>query len=427
MSNTFRLQGKQNRGLEKLPLMLLLLGSVTSTESYSHSLFEHEAGTELSAALYTSYRSKGNADDQLWQVPGTLMGGESYGSEKGFALEDATLSLAHSGEEGWYDERLGGLIELGSHAHGGDTEVELEQALIAINLPWDTESLALSSLLEVGKRKPAFNASLASHPRQRAFTDQALMHQIFFGGHYSDTGIHAQLKHVSDSGTSTAVGLEVWDGAQFPGSAEGNDISFDVYLRQTLSSQNFDTSVSLWHFQSKASNRGDDRLNSDHSHGGANLNTNASDIAFFGDTKLSGADLHVTWRASEHYTLAFKQSYAYKQEQGELRDTSRIAALDAEHHALSSELALTRKKHRLAIRYEHLKLDNHLTGAGAEVLGQDAGLVAMNDNPTRLAAAYRFTPYQALFCQLEWQQDRTTERDINAMVLSLSWASNWRL
>lgn len=390
-----------------------LLGSSAAT---AHNEFHYDDGSYISAAIHASYQSKGVADEQLWQVPGALMGGDAHGSEKGFSLDDAHLRLVHA------DDNLFVLIELGSHGHGGgSTEVEIEQALLAY--VYDDEGDWLghegSSKLEVGQLKARFSPRLAEHPHERAFTSIALPYEIMLGGHYSEAGLRLQSQRQLSRNHTVTLGASVLQGDAFPGSADEGSPSVALFSHYDYHAKGFTLEAALWHFRSSALNRRDERASAGHSHSGNPVNS--SDISFSGDSEISGLELALHQTISEHARYSLETGYLYKEEQGTLRDTTRIASLESEHQGAWFQLGLGYDQHQWALRYARLKLDNSLRGPAAQVLGLSAGLDNSQREPTRTSLSYLFQPRPKLTMGLELGEDKTSSLRSKYLKLKASW------
>ena len=85
----------------------LALSFVCTERALAHGDFLYMPQSNIDAALYLSAQDKGPSDETLWQIPGVLMGGEATGSERGVAINDASLRYtwanidAHGSISGW--------------------------------------------------------------------------------------------------------------------------------------------------------------------------------------------------------------------------------------------------------------------------------------------------------------------------------------
>ena len=396
--------------LSVVPLTVLL--ALNSSQVLAHTEFVLPEGTQADASLYTSYTSKGVSDKEIWQIPGLLMGGDASGSEQGFALNDASILLQHV-----TDEDLFVVFEAGTHGHGDDHELSLEQAIGGYQ--WTSSKARLK--FEAGHLKATFSPNLEQHPHQRSFTEVPLAYQGFLGAHYSEPGARIQSLFELSSENSLIIGTTIWEGDAFPGNALEQDPAYSVFSKFAHHGESLITSVGLWHFRSESEQRLDERHESGHSHSGST----PSDISFSGESELSGVHMSVRWHSDEQRYYEMTGGYLHNRVDGHVRDTTRQASLQGRYHAPWIQVGYRYGKYKLSLRHEEMKLDNELKGPGAQALGLDAGLDEMASNPTRTSFAYQKEVLDGLLLRAEVIDDRTTENPFYSSRLSASWSHSF--
>jgi len=365
-------------------------------------------GFTLDAGVAATFRSNIEEATSLWQIPGRLMGGEAEPPESGFALDDANIGAGFKHASGVI---AGG--ELATH-HGG--EAEIEQAYAGYRAGWGIAE-DRNWQIAAGRLKPAFSPELSRHASQREFSENRLLDDAFYGGHYQDDGLQSLLV----AGSWTA-GIELWSGDSYPATSGSGGGAQDLFTYWSGELGGGQWRLGGWAFQARADDRQDDRLETGHSHGGT-LVANDDPVRFDGrerhlglhaDTTFPVVGSGMAWHLAAEFILASVT--------GDLRDTTRTATLDGDYQGYWVQPAVSWDggRHHLALRYERLRLDNHLSGPGAAILAESSGLQNAGDDPERLGLSYRFHPirysaesgdWHRLGVRLEWthRDDGITE------------------
>ena len=77
-------------------------------------------------------------------------------------------------------------------------------------------------------------------------------------------------------------------------------------------------------------------------------------------------------------------------------------------------------RHLLALRAEQLSLANHLAGAAAQSLAEDANLVT-DDNPWRLGIGWRWQWRKPLALRADLTRDASLDTTDNRVAIGLIW------
>lgn len=361
-------------------------------------------GITVDAGVAATYRTDTvMPEDGSWQIPGVLMGGDAHGTEDAFTLDSASLHLNWRGAN-----RAHAALELGSHHDG---ELELEEALAGYQL---TDTWQAS--LEAGRMKARFSPENLTHAYARPFSENNLIYNAFYGGHYVDEG--ARLRVAPLKGLE--VGLEAWRGGQFPATPGEDGMARDAYVHWHGESGRWRMGLGAWVMLADASGRSDDRNDDGHNHSaGGNEN---DDLRFTGDQDSAGLRVSLGWQGAAGWQLGVSGELVQVDVDGLLRDTTRQAALEGDYLGWWLQPELHWQRHAVAVRYEQLVLDNHLVGAGAEALAGKAGLAYGGSDPDWLGLSYRYQLEDGFGVRAEWTRNRSTGDEVDYIGLGIYWA-----
>jgi len=399
--------------MHKLRFLGLLLISIDAS---GHGNFSPPADPVLAASVMAGYTASNVESDTLWRIPGVQMGGETFGPEQGFQLHEATLGLDYAN-----DDNVLGSAEISSHGHGGSNDLQLEQAFAG----WFLESGEHALRLEAGKMKALFAPQNARHASAESFSQKPLVYDAFLGGHFTDTGARIRWQWRHDETRQLDAGIEVWRGDAFPATSGEDARNLDAYLRYRIHGRVWDVLFGGWYLHSQARNRSDDRLTSGHDHGG--VTSVSDDVVFNGQTGTGGLHGEFDYALGPKSRITVSAEYWSVSSEGEVRDTTRLIALDGDYAGYALQGAISRGAHALALRYDQLILDNYVQGNGAELLAADAGLVSAESNPDRYTVSHNWTLAQGLSLRTELIRDRTTARLNTYGSLFLVWRQNFAL
>ncbi|WP_139214375.1 hypothetical protein [Marinobacter zhejiangensis] len=361
-------------------------------------------GLTLDAGISTTYRS-GTAipEDGVWQVPGILMGGDAHGADEAFNLDSANIHLLWVGPQGGYAS-----LDVGSHHDG---EVELEEARLGYKV-----ADAWPVVLEGGRMKARFSPENLGHAYARPFSENNLVYDAFYGGHYADDGV--RLKTLPLPGLE--LGIEAWRGDHYPATSGGDGMAQDAYIRWLAGSGVWQLEMGAWVMLADANERPDDRLVGGHAHGAsADQNT---DLVFSGNQDSAGARFSLARQEPGGWLFALTGEVVTVDVEGELKDTLRQAHLEGDYLGWWVQPELGWQRHALAVRYAQLTLDNHLVGAGGAILADEAGLMSTGTDPDWLGVSYRYQLRDGLGVRAEWTRNRSTGTEEEYIGLGIYWA-----
>jgi hypothetical protein len=353
-------------------------------------------GVSVTTGLAATYRADIEEQTTVWQIPGKQMGGDSWYPEPGFSLDEASLAAAYRAQSG-----VIAAAEINAH-HGADPEIEQAWAGYASPLS-DTQP---AWQVAAGRLKGAFSPETALHASQRAFSDNRLLDNAFYGGHFRDNGLQAVA-----AGTNWVSGLELWGGDNFPGSAGTGGGTQDLFAYWSGQQAAFRWKAGGWLLHARADDRVDDRLESGHSHG-STVTTTDNPVRFDGKEEHLGLHVEANYTVANDLQFGLSAELIFAEVTGDLRDNTRTATLDGSYRGFWIQPAVSWSGNQhLAVRYERLVLKNHLSGPGAAILAESGGLQSSGDDPTSFGVSYRFYPvtktdsadgWHNLGIRLEW-------------------------
>ena len=369
---------------------------------YAH--VETDRVSFVAANIHLRFANKGSVENnQPWLIPGTLMGGEALPVEKGLDIQDMQLHGV------WFrnnNDSYNIETRLSSHHEG---VVVVENFLVNTFL---SESITLS----VGKMDASFSPNVSWHAYNDNFSEASLNAQVLFGGHFADTGLRADKKF-----NNFNVGVEIWNGDAWPAGSgkNGNEYAGDIYVYHKKEMANTTIKTGLWTYYGEAEQRNDARYAVGHSHG--NVSSNSADFFFSGREKLSGAYVNLQWLFAENKILGLNSEFIQRQSEGEVNDITRLAGLNSKHTGYISSIFFKQNTMTYALRHEAMSFDNEVSGAAAEFLATDAGLVNDDFEPSRTHFSIS-KQMDAFTLRAEAVQDKSIQEDgISRFTASLIW------
>ncbi len=185
----------------------------TSERRINDNSFNPEIGVILNGQ-YQSF-SEGSSE-----FAGFAVGEEAERGEEGFGLGETELNFSAN-----VDNLFRGSATVALHEHGGETEVEIEEAYVeTTSLPYGLQAKAGRFFSELGYLN-------SHHSHADDFADRPLTNRAFLDGNYGDDGV--QVSAVLPTDIYSEVGGGVYRGDDLPGGgADGNDIgSWTAYGR----------------------------------------------------------------------------------------------------------------------------------------------------------------------------------------------------
>ncbi|MEO9946539.1 hypothetical protein [Paraglaciecola sp.] len=387
--------------MNKLTFSIVLCG--LSAPIYAHqSIHGNSRPDSVDVRTTVTYRSNEAAPaDEVWQIPGVLMGGEALPVSKGATLDDVQL-LGHLNiKEGYFVS-----TKIGTHGHDGSTEVSLENLWFGAN----TEFYNQVMLFEVGKMSTEVTPTASFHASDGAYSEAPLLADVFFGRHFVDIGVRA-----SSSFYGFNLGVELFNGDNFPSSS--GDGTAAVYVHTPVRYQNIKGQFGSWLMFSDAKSRTDLRYEDGHSHSDSQLS--ASDLAFTGDTLMFGIYGDIAWQLNP-ITLDAGFEWITSDVDGVLLDSTQSAAYLSTQDGYSLQMGVALDSHHISVKYERLVIDNRFTQT-SQTFVQSTGLYNEDFEPEKFAVAWVWDVYEDFTLRTEWYQDNTQEKQTSRWSLGLVW------
>ena len=380
-----------------------------SMNTMAHEVPGHHApNSYLDASISATWRSKGMVNrNDFWRVPGALMGGHALPKEQGLEVDEVLLTFGHR-----FDHDMYVILGVAGHGGGEHQDIEVEHALLGYQCCGHERPL----LAEIGRSKPAFSPELARHDHQRHFSERPLAVDVFFGGHVHDE--MARLWWHQPQGFS--AGVELLRGSAFPATPGQGGGAGSIFVSQYWQTDSVTVTAGAWSFFARADQRPDARYQDGHSHGPASLQP-PPDVRFSGDTTLHGFHLDLNWAFLPGWHMGLNGEWMAMRADGQISEANRRADIDSTHQGYWLQPSIGRGNHTVALRYDHLQLDNHIRGAAASSLAEDAGLINPGEDPTRLTLGWRWQARQHVALRLEASRDESTLERRQRINLGVVW------
>lgn len=234
-----------------------------------------------------------NFSEKEGEFAGFAIGEEGERGEEGLGIDETELNFSAN-----VDDKFRGSATIALHEHGGETEVEIEEAFVATTaLPHGLEVKAGRFFQELGYLN-------SHHSHSDDFADRPLPNRAFLDGNYGDDGV--QVSAVLPTDIYTEIGGGVFRGEDFPaGGADGSDIGSWTAFGRVGGDVGDDTSWRL----------GLSTLQAD----GSERSANEDMVLYDGDTGLYIADarvVHAPTGNNAQQELIFQAEYFHRDENG---------------------------------------------------------------------------------------------------------------
>lgn len=378
-----------------------------SQHAVADTIPDHIGEPQLNLAFALTARSAGAVEsDEYWRIPGVMMGGHAWPAEHGLNADELSLSFGYR-----IDENLFAVIKAGLQDGHDNAVPEIEHSSLGYVCCGGTGPL----VIEVGKMSALFTPSVSEHSSARIFADASLPTDAFLGRHFHDQGL--RLWRHNPEGFST--GMELWQGHAFPATADESGGAVDLFARLNHRSGRFSLQSGVWALFARATERPDHRYSEGHSHGDLS-STPPADIRFTGDSVLSGIHALLCWQLDNRQTLRLRLEWMQVDADGLVEDETRRADINSQYQGLTVQPEWALGRHLLALRAEQLSLDNHLTGAAAQPLAEDANLIT-DHNPWRLGIGWRWQWRKSVALRTDLTRDASLGRADNRIAIGLVW------
>ena len=382
---------------------LVLLSALLTAEVRAHSYSEitlPEEGFTADLGVSAAYRSESLVrSDEVWVIPGALMGGEALPSKQGIGLDEVFLFPSFRRDQTY------AFLKLGRHL--GSEDLELDHVVVGHAF---TPSLAL----ELGQMAAIFTSFNGQHALDTSFSSRRLVYDAIWGGQYNDQGVRLKTNFFGFD-----AGLELWKGGSFPAQQSDTDRSaYDVYLRYSLSSEAYILRLGAYSYFTEAHRREDGRYAAGHSHGTA---ITIDPTYFDGDVAVHGLTLLSRYSLG-NLALGFQGEVSQMSQDGRLWDLTHEADFDSKTLGLWGELFLSYASETLSLRSERLKIKNDIYGSAAVILGQKLRLIEAQEDPYRHTLSHEHKFSETMRTRIEWSKDFATGDRKNIVTVGAVWS-----
>ncbi|MDO6718516.1 hypothetical protein Q4575_03840 [Psychrosphaera sp. 1_MG-2023] len=374
--------------MKQLNLTTLFTLPLLAFCSYAHESGVDETPTHLTLKTAMSFQNKATTDE-VWMIPGLLMGGESTPRLKGAAIDDTQLTGKLV-----LEDQVSVHGKIGFHQHAGEGELSLEEL-------WFNKIFQLNHSrldVEIGLMATDITSTANHHASQSQFNTKPLLAQTFFGGHHKDTGVKSKYYW-----HKFQFGLEVWNGDSWPyTSSEGSKALYLTYQDTIIS---IDAQSGLWYSQGSALSRQDLRYSSDHNHSNSTT-LNTPENYFTGDIEMLGGFLKFTKSYSNALLLMTEFEIIESRQSGVFSDTSQSAKVKLQQTGYRGLFGLQWQNHSLVAQHEMLVVNNQFKNTTTAFIEQQ-GLYNKNFEPKQTTITYNWQWQNKVTFRLETSYDQT--------------------
>lgn len=343
--------------------LALLMGAASLAQAHTD---EHEAipdvpGARVSAALAaTSLSASTRLPSQA--LPGYLMLGDAGVDHRGFALEHGSVSLGYRLTPTW-----GAELALGAH---GSDPIHVEAVWLQAKGLYGGADWRFGA----GRQSPSLGAVMGQAGHLDRFSLMPLAKQAVSNGDWIEDGLELGLKHpIGDADGSLDIGL--WSGRLFPGAVPGAAAP-SLHAGLTWDSDEAgDLSLDAFAAQLRPAGRGSraSSLSGGHSHSPPSCDASLTQVVCFdGRSRIAG--LSVQWQAPS-WPLTLTGAVMWRKERGTLQSRDGEGQYSARNRGDWMQASWRfGVPWELGLRHERLMAVQSLTGAGASLVANEAGL-----------------------------------------------------
>lgn len=373
----------------------LLLCSAFSTNSIAHTQgYTHIKNSVDAGASITLRSNEMLEDDQLYLIPGTLMGGEAYPYEKGLGIDDAYLAGGFS-----WSEHLLLSGELSAHEHESSVELELETLALSYRPKLESEWYVTA-----GKFASRISPSASWHANPHSFTEAGLQSDLHFGRHGYDNGIR-----ISYEPMAWQVGLELWNGQNWPASSRQGQYNFYGFINGELGKSHY--RLGAWFGRSEAENRVDQRFSQGHSHSGGSADTNISEYEFTGDIDGFGAYFMGEFPLNDKHSLFLDLEFVSQTHQGDLSRNNQNTEIEYAPETYRVSLAWQAGEHKFIAQQERTIITNEIGNSVDAIFLSESNLENNDHEPSRFTMAWHWRLNSNLVSKVEWVRENLIDKD----------------
>lgn len=285
------LSEQQNQTAKKMAATDPAAGEALTPATSKRRIADNSFNPEIGVILQGKYQSFSANEGEF---AGFAVGEEAERGQEGLGIDESELNFSGS-----VDNLFRGSTTIALHEHGGETEVEIEEAYVeAMALPYGLNAKAGRFFSELGYLN-------SHHSHADDFADRPLPNRAFLDSNYGDDGV--QVSAVLPTDIYSEIGGGVFRGNDFPGGgADGNDIGSWTAYGRVGGDIGDNTSWRL----------GVSTLQVD----GAERSANEDKVVFDGDSSLYIAGARLTHALGNDQELIFQGEYFHRDEDGTYDD-----------------------------------------------------------------------------------------------------------
>lgn len=269
-------------------------GSTLPPATSKRRIADNSFNPEIGVILQGQYNSFSEGSGEF---SGFAIGEEAERSDEGLGIDETELNFSAN-----VDNLFKGAATIALHEHGGETEVEIEEAYV------QTLALPGGISLKAGRFFQEFGYLNSHHSHEDDFADRPLPNRVFLDNHLNDDGVEASWILPTD--LYTELGGSILKGNDFPtGGADGDDIgAFTAYGRiggDMGDNTSWRLGVSALHARDAVRSANEDL------------------VIFDGDSNLYGTDFRLTYAPtgnSANKEVILQGEYFHRDEEGTYDD-----------------------------------------------------------------------------------------------------------
>ena len=334
-----------------------------------------------------------------YELPGFQLGGEAGPGTEGFSLGHNELAISSN-----IDDRFYGKMTTVFADHGGETEVELEEAYV------ETLGLGAGATIRAGRFFSGVGYLNEQHPHAWDFTDAPLIYRGLFGNKLRDDGL--QVRWVAPTDLFMQFGAEVGRGERFPAGGAANDgtgtrAAFAEFGGDIGRSRSHSWLLGLSRWEADVEDRAGGGHG--HDHGGAE----EAVFAFSGDSTVNAVDFVWKWAPLGNPTernFKFQAEYFQRDEEGDISHVHDCVPHTSSYDGTQSgwyaqTVYQFMPRWRVGLRYDQLNVDNE--GSNPTLLA-NAGLDDEDHTPTRSSIMVDYARSEYSRLRLQYNRDESS-------------------
>ena len=330
-------------------------------------------------------------DPEGYELPGFMLAEEAGPGERGFSLGHNELVMSANADDKFY-----GRFTLAFGIHDGETEVEVEEALI------ETLGLDYGFSIRAGRFFSDIGYLNSQHEHQWDFADAPLIYRGLFGNQLLDDGI--QFSWLAPTELYLSLGTEGFRGSRFPISAD-NGNSIGAYTLFAKTGGDIGNSSSWLAGISYLDADTAERKSSAHGHNGDEHLM----PAFSGDSKTWGLDLVWKWAPNgnrRQRNLQLQYEYYRRDDDGLLAAGDETGSYRGRQSGWYAQAVYQFKpRWRAGLRYD--ALNSTASGTNASLI-DEAGLYAAGHDPERYSLMADWSNSEFSRFRLQFNRDQSS-------------------